>query len=121
MDRRGFLKRLIGGVAVAAFTPYEILQDPGKALWSPGTTTIFLPPEHVIVAPPKPEIFDDCVDLNRALTDPEYYASQIIGTEIASGYVPGFSFDEYITRRPPRPNKFLDPGLCRNDHTRYVM
>ena len=85
MDRLLFLKTLLGSTAALAFTPHELLLDPDKALWHPGATTIFLPAEKQIVAPPTPEIFDECIDLDRALRDSVYFESQVIGKDVAMG------------------------------------
>lgn len=43
MNRRGFLGRLLGGVAAAVIAP-QLLVDPERELWVPGAKTIVLPP-----------------------------------------------------------------------------
>lgn len=107
LNRRQFLSALFGTAAaamVANAKPLELVLDPELALWSPGAKTIFIP-EAKILRPEAPTVFDDCIDLDRALRDPAYFASQVIGQDIIYG---GRHIDhaEYLAKYPPQRSAF---------------
>lgn len=82
MGRRRFLSILSGVTAAAFAAPYVpalLAHDPELELWRPGARTIFLPPERRMVEPEGVQIFDACIDLERALTDHDYFVTQVIG------------------------------------------